>query len=121
MVPYQKRGKLDEKSFDCIYMRYADDAKAFRLYDMNANRIVISRDVVFLENEMHTVNEKSINNVFHMFSQKMMDMSLKTKKQLPIKGRILRINQQLGLMMLFKMQFVMLEAMLMRRKAPTIR
>lgn len=64
MIPHQKRGKLDEKSFNCIYMRYAEDAKAFRLYDMNDGKIVISRDVVFLENEMHTVNDKLINNDF---------------------------------------------------------
>lgn len=49
--PDQKRKKLDAKSFPCIFLRYAENAKAYRLYDTNANKIVTSRDVLFMENE----------------------------------------------------------------------
>lgn len=60
--PNVKRTKLDEKSYECIFLRYADNAKAYRLYDLNTKKIVISRDVVFMEENMtkdDTVNENS--------------------------------------------------------------
>lgn len=50
-VPNQKRKKWDNKATECIYLRYASDAKAYRLYDIAKQRIVNSRDVVFFENE----------------------------------------------------------------------
>lgn len=49
--PDQKRTKLDAKLFSCIFLRYADNAKTYRLYDTKAKKLVISRDVVFFENE----------------------------------------------------------------------
>lgn len=49
--PEQKRKKLDAKAYQCIFLRYADNAKAYRLFDLNTQKIVISRDVVFMENE----------------------------------------------------------------------
>lgn len=60
--PQQKRKKLDAKSFPCILLRYADDAKAYRLYDVNAGKIVISRDVVFFENENTAGDPKVLEN-----------------------------------------------------------
>lgn len=47
--PEQKRKKFDNKSFECIFLRYADNAKAYRLYDLNTKKIIISRDVIFME------------------------------------------------------------------------
>lgn len=32
-VPAAKRKKLDEKSVECIFVGYATDAKAYRLYN----------------------------------------------------------------------------------------
>lgn len=49
--PEQKRKKLDAKSYPCVYLRLADDAKAYRLYDMVTKKIVISRDVIFMEDK----------------------------------------------------------------------
>lgn len=60
--PDQKRKKLDAKSFECIYLRYADDAKAYRLYDATTKKIVISRDVVFMENESAIVDSTFLKN-----------------------------------------------------------
>lgn len=61
--PDQKRKKLDAKSYPCVYLRYADDAKAYRLYDMQSRKIVISRDVIFLENEnMNDSSDASDSN-----------------------------------------------------------
>lgn len=49
--PNQKRKKLDKKSCEYIFLQNVGDAKAYRLYDVNKRKIVISRDVVFLERE----------------------------------------------------------------------
>lgn len=44
-IPDQKRKKSDEKSYQCIFLRHADDAKAYRLYDKLSKKVVIGRDV----------------------------------------------------------------------------
>lgn len=59
LIPKENRRKLDEKSADCVYLRQADDAKAYRLYNKNTKKIVISRDVVFFENSSNAVNENN--------------------------------------------------------------
>lgn len=59
--PEKKRKRLDAKSYPCIFMRYADDAKAYRLYDTSARKIVISIAVVFMEDENMTIDS---NNSF---------------------------------------------------------
>lgn len=58
--PDQKRKKLDAKSFPCIFLRYADNAKAYRLYDMNAKKVIISRDVIFMENENTIIDSNNL-------------------------------------------------------------
>lgn len=60
--PDQKRKKLDAKSYPCVFLRYADDAKAYRLYDMATKKIVISRDVVFMENKNAIIESEKMNN-----------------------------------------------------------
>lgn len=65
--PNMKRGKLDAKSFECIYLRRADDAKAFRLYDKNARKIVISHDVIFMENEAKVIDSNCVTKSSEVF------------------------------------------------------
>ena len=50
-VPYQKRIKLDDKSLQCVLLGVSDESKAYRLFDPVAKKIIVSRDVVFEENE----------------------------------------------------------------------
>lgn len=52
LIPKQKRKKLDEKTLETIYLRPADDVKAYRLYDKCNRRIIVSRDVTFFEDQM---------------------------------------------------------------------
>lgn len=49
MIPYEKRKKLDDKAIECIYLRRAENSKAFRLFNKETRDIIISRDVVFYE------------------------------------------------------------------------
>ena len=42
---------MDDKSFKCVLLGISEESKAYRLYDPMSKRIVVSRDVVFEENE----------------------------------------------------------------------
>ncbi|KAH9689170.1 Integrase catalytic domain-containing protein [Citrus sinensis] len=66
MYNAQERKKLDAKSRRCIFLGYADGVKGYRLWDTTAHKIVISRDVIFVEDQLQrkdgddgTVKEKS--------------------------------------------------------------
>lgn len=48
-VPAAKRKKLDDKSIECIFIGYATNAKAYRLYNNNTNSVITSRNVILLE------------------------------------------------------------------------
>jgi len=50
-VSDSKRKKLDDKSFQCVLLGMSEESKAYRLYDPASKKIVVSRDVVFEENE----------------------------------------------------------------------
>ena len=50
-VPDSMRTKLDDKSFKCVLLGRSEESKGYRLYDLVSNKVVVSRDVVFEENE----------------------------------------------------------------------
>ena len=47
-----ERSKLDAKSRQCIFLGYQKGLKGFKLWDLKANKVVISRDVIFAEKAM---------------------------------------------------------------------
>ncbi|KAA0040718.1 integrase [Cucumis melo var. makuwa] len=50
-IQNQLRGKLDDKSEKCIMVGYNENSKAYRLYNPVSRKIIISRDVIFSEDE----------------------------------------------------------------------
>ena len=44
-----ERSKLDAKSRQCIFLGYQKGVKGFQLWDPKANKVVISKDVIFDE------------------------------------------------------------------------
>jgi transposase InsO family protein len=48
-IPDVRRGKLDNKSFPCVLLGVSEESKGYRLFDLIAKKIVVSRDVVFEE------------------------------------------------------------------------
>jgi hypothetical protein len=48
-VPKEKRRKLDDKSVKCIFIKYSIETRSYRLFDHQAKKVIISRDVVFDE------------------------------------------------------------------------
>lgn len=50
-VPDNRRVKLDNKSLKCIFFGVSDESKAYRLFDPISQKIIVSRDVVFEEDQ----------------------------------------------------------------------
>ncbi|GJW52503.1 gag-pol polyprotein [Tanacetum coccineum] len=49
--------KLDPKSRKCLFLGYADGVKGYRLWDPTAHKVVVSRDVVFMEDKIQENEE----------------------------------------------------------------
>lgn len=54
-VPKQRRLKWDAKSRKLIFVGYSETTKGYRCVDPATKKIVISRDIVFMENEVNNV------------------------------------------------------------------
>ena len=50
-VPDNKRTKLDNKSVKCVLLGINEESKAYSLYDPLSQKVIVSRDVVFNEEE----------------------------------------------------------------------
>ena len=61
-VPTEKGPKLDGKSQKCILLGYSDMTKGYRLLDVNINKLVVSRDVIFNEKPTWNFEDKKIEN-----------------------------------------------------------
>ena len=66
-VPDEMRKKLDKKGQKCIFVDYLEDTKVYKMYDLVARKVIISRDVQFVENESWDgtvdINVKIVSNV----------------------------------------------------------
>jgi hypothetical protein len=49
-VPYARRGKLDERAEKGIFVGYATKSKGYRIFNLSAAKVQISRNVHFDEN-----------------------------------------------------------------------
>ena len=51
---HQTEGKLEPKSVKCVFLGYPDGVKGYRLWlkENNGYKVIISRDVIFNENNM---------------------------------------------------------------------
>ena len=52
LTPTDERSKLDPKSIKCIFLGYSTEVKGYRLWDLEAQKILFSWDVVFDQNHM---------------------------------------------------------------------
>ena len=49
-IPDEKKKALQPKSEKCIFVKYSEDVKGYRLYQPHSHAIIIRRDVKFDEN-----------------------------------------------------------------------
>ena len=63
------RKKLDNKGQKCIFVSYSKEIKEYTLYDHVTRKVIINRDVQFVENESWDgtvdINAKIVSNVHH--------------------------------------------------------
>lgn len=50
-VPDRKKVKLDDKSLKCILLGVGQESKTYRLFDPISQKIIVSQDVVFEEDQ----------------------------------------------------------------------
>ena len=50
-VPNEQKSKLDDKSQKYIFIGYDANSKGYKLYNPNIGKTIISRDVIFDEEE----------------------------------------------------------------------
>ncbi|KAJ8714429.1 hypothetical protein PYW07_002654 [Mythimna separata] len=67
-VAKEKRKKWDKKSEKCILLGYPENTKGYRLYNPETKKILISRDVIIIEQESKSecwmeVSPKSFDSV----------------------------------------------------------
>jgi hypothetical protein len=51
-IPSKLRKKLDDRSEKCIFVGYSETSKAYGLYNLISKKLILSRDVKFLENRL---------------------------------------------------------------------
>jgi transposase InsO family protein len=56
-IPSELRKKLDDRSEKCIFTGYSETSKAYRLYNPISKKLILSRDVKFLENQFWNESE----------------------------------------------------------------
>ncbi|MCO5593116.1 hypothetical protein L7F22_047122 [Adiantum nelumboides] len=55
LVPQTQRRKLDDKAVKCIFVGYSAESKGYRLYHPQTKRILLSQDVVFVEDSVQSL------------------------------------------------------------------
>ena len=56
-VPSQQQTKLDVKAVKCIFIGYSPYSKAYKLFHLDTNKVITSRDVIFSENSVHPMTD----------------------------------------------------------------
>lgn len=89
-IPDQKRLKLDNKGEKCIFLGVSDQSKAYKLYNPITKKIVISRDVVFDEEQFWTWDKN--NGQQHILAN--FDAENREERQQPLDNEQLAANEQ---------------------------
>jgi len=77
-VPDEKRTKLESKSIPCVFLGYYEGTKAYCLMCLKINRIIKSRDVMFIE------GSKEIGGVPHPKKENNVVVHEEVKREEPL-------------------------------------
>jgi len=71
LIPKVHRNKLGGSSRKCIFLRYSNTSKAYRLYDEVNKKFVVSKDVIFLESsKTDNVVERQLDRLDRFINEK---------------------------------------------------
>lgn len=62
-VPDELRRKLDNKGEKCIFIGYSEESKSYKLYNPTTKKVIISRDIQFVEDEAWDGSIKKTVNI----------------------------------------------------------
>ena len=54
-MPQQQHKKLDDKTMKSVFVGYSSESKGYHLYHPQSKRIMVSRDVVFVEDAIQAL------------------------------------------------------------------
>lgn len=101
MYNIQERIKMNPKSRNCIFLRYVDDTKGYRVWDPTIHKVIISRDVIFVDDELQRkVNDNTFNKPIEITIVQMenkskiedsFEVEIEHGEQKPIKTKVLII------------------------------
>ncbi|KAE8678869.1 hypothetical protein F3Y22_tig00111402pilonHSYRG00400 [Hibiscus syriacus] len=99
MYNSQEISKLDPKSRKCKFLGYVDGVKGYRLWDPTARKVIISRDVIFVEDKLQRKEdddsaEKSETTQIHVEKSLKKEIILKQNQHMMNKNqRVLKLQQ----------------------------
>lgn len=67
-IPNPNRQKLNAKSEPCIFMGYHKERKSYKLYNPDANKIIVLRDVTFYEGGVYGHQKDHVEKTKSIFS-----------------------------------------------------
>ena len=67
-IPSERRQKLDDKAKQLVFVGYEKGTKGYRLLDTKTDKIVISKDVIFIEGDPHK-NIRRVSQVPHAITK----------------------------------------------------
>ena len=79
-IPPERRQKLDDKAKQLVFVGYEEGTKGYRLLDTNTDKIVINKDVIFIEKDPHR-NTRKVSQVPHAITKDNTYTELLLKKE----------------------------------------
>ena len=92
-IPKEVRHKLDETSEKCILWVIAQNQRGYRLFNLNKNKLIICRDVLFNEKASLDLNGKKVQGQVIVNSWK--TKKLKMKMFLKLHNHLQLLHQAL--------------------------
>jgi len=100
-IPYPKRVKLASKAYECAFIGYAINSKAYRFYDLNVKVIIESNDVDFYENKFPFKSRNSEGTsggiaTDHILMIRSSDQNIESDVTEPQRGKRARVAKEYG-------------------------
>ena len=86
LKPAVKRSKLDQKADVGILVGYSTQSKAYRIYDVNSNKVVVARDVKVAEAATWNWEDATINGLQQNFQNDADDTENDDVDDIPVRG-----------------------------------